>query len=257
MERKKRTWRANSRKTKKRAAVEQKLWMLRKDLGLCARCGLAKEQAGFEYCFTCSDSIPGGAGSRREVLNVDNRCIGCDSPWKDGQTDRLCKVCMESAEFSGVDWGCHYQCGRVREWPHQSCTVHKNESRDAKRKLIATRREAGSCLGCGQPKQVTDVSYCARCYFKEYAKKYLGSATRWAELQNKFDGQAQRCPYSGTQLVPGVNMELDHRTPKARGGTDDLTNLQFVRSDVNICKNDKTHEEFIAFIKELHTSLLG
>jgi len=52
------------------------------------------------------------------------------------------------------------------------------------------------------------------------------------------------CPFTGQRLTRDT-MSIDHIHPISRGGTNDLTNLQFVHKDINIAKASLTSENFI------------
>jgi 5-methylcytosine-specific restriction endonuclease McrA len=71
------------------------------------------------------------------------------------------------------------------------------------------------------------------------------STKKWAELRDLLEQQGGRCAYSGELLILGQNMSLDHKTPRSRGGGNELSNLQWVTWRINLMKNDLTHEEFL------------
>lgn len=52
------------------------------------------------------------------------------------------------------------------------------------------------------------------------------------------------CPYLGYTPTGIDDLSLDHIIPISRGGTNDLSNLQFISREANHRKGDKTHEEF-------------
>lgn len=67
------------------------------------------------------------------------------------------------------------------------------------------------------------------------------------------------CLYCGKLLIPPPRpnpfnlehaCEVDHMTPKSRGGTDDLSNLALVCKSCNAMKKDRTAEEFLEWRKE-------
>jgi 5-methylcytosine-specific restriction endonuclease McrA len=73
----------------------------------------------------------------------------------------------------------------------------------------------------------------------------------WATLQKIMENQGNVCPYFGVPIQVGINAELDHKTPRARGGTNDLANLQWVHTWANKMKLDMTEEEFLAELDRL------
>lgn len=58
------------------------------------------------------------------------------------------------------------------------------------------------------------------------------------------------CPLSGRKLT-GDTMSVDHRIPISKGGTHDMSNLQFVHVDVNYAKRNLTEAEFIQMCKDV------
>jgi 5-methylcytosine-specific restriction endonuclease McrA len=49
--------------------------------------------------------------------------------------------------------------------------------------------------------------------------------------------------------VIGINASVDHRTPKSKGGSNELDNLQWVDIRINKMKGDMTHEKFVVFLQ--------
>jgi 5-methylcytosine-specific restriction endonuclease McrA len=78
------------------------------------------------------------------------------------------------------------------------------------------------------------------------ARRWLGSASLWPQLDDLLQNQNGLCAYTGTPLVLGHNASLDHKIPRSRGGEDRIENVQWVTWDVNRSKTDMTHEEFVA-----------
>ena len=56
--------------------------------------------------------------------------------------------------------------------------------------------------------------------------------------------QGHLCALSGIRLDID-NAELDHKIPVARGGTNDLSNLQWIHKEINRAKGTMTNDEFI------------
>lgn len=62
--------------------------------------------------------------------------------------------------------------------------------------------------------------------------------------------QKMLCPFSKEKLTT-ENISVDHITPLAKGGKNDLTNIQFTTKHVNIAKFTMTHKEFIEFCHKI------
>ena len=71
-----------------------------------------------------------------------------------------------------------------------------------------------------------------------------------ADLKKLLEMQGYRCALSGVRLEPR-NAEVDHKIPLARGGTNDLSNLQWLDRNVNRAKGAMDNEEFIAMCKQV------
>lgn len=67
--------------------------------------------------------------------------------------------------------------------------------------------------------------------------------------------QKMICPLTGRKL-DGDCMSVDHILPLSRGGTHDISNLQFVHVDVNYAKRDLTVDEFVKMCQEVSTQAL-
>jgi len=104
--------------------------------------------------------------------------------------------------------------------------------RDRKHRYI----KEGRCRICGNEATVASKTrsdcidniprLCHDCWFRRMANTLLGDTCRWREIQDLFFDQSGRCAYTGEILILGQNTSLDHRIPKSRGGTNDLSNLQ-------------------------------
>lgn len=70
------------------------------------------------------------------------------------------------------------------------------------------------------------------------------------ELMALLEVQGYRCALTGKELSP-EDAELDHKIPISRGGTNQLSNLQWVDKSINRAKTSMTNEEFIAMCKRV------
>ena len=62
-----------------------------------------------------------------------------------------------------------------------------------------------------------------------------------------FSWQEGKCHYCGDFLYVNFPYHVEHKTPVARGGPNDISNIALACPDCNHHKNDKTEEEFIAW----------
>lgn len=116
----------------------------------------------------------------------------------------------------------------------------------------------GECISCKKTSpHSNEYEACVECHFKYLAKLYLKDRKRWKELEALWDKQGGTCPYTGLQLEFGVDASLDHIIPVSRDETlaNDITNMEFVHSQVNSMKRDMTKEEFLEFLAMIHGNL--
>lgn len=81
-------------------------------------------------------------------------------------------------------------------------------------------------------------------------RRSSGQVATPAELMKLLKQQEYRCALTGEKLTPNT-AELDHKTPKSKGGEDSLPNLQWLDKTVNRMKGRMTVEEFVAVCKRV------
>lgn len=75
-----------------------------------------------------------------------------------------------------------------------------------------------------------------------------GGMVTQEELRELFEQQESRCAYCGTLIFFEIerDVQLEHMTPIAKGGSSDITNLCYACPDCNLSKHDKTVDEWRA-----------
>lgn len=127
--------------------------------------------------------------------------------------------------------------------------------REAKRAHMAARRLAdpqsvrdGQKAWCDanreSVRQKNRVYYNRRFFWARMTKLRGPERASFIELAKLWKAQRGRCALTGRRLTREA--ELDHILPKARGGNDDIGNLRWVCSEVNMAKRDSTDDEFAA-----------
>jgi len=108
----------------------------------------------------------------------------------------------------------------------------------------------GICVrfGCSSKLTSDSYSYCIEHFFSNANFLIARSTLGWELIRDIAERQDYKCAITGTDLIPGVNMSLDHIKPKSRFPElrSDLSNLQWVDKWVNIAKSDLDLDDFIA-----------
>lgn len=116
------------------------------------------------------------------------------------------------------------------------------------------RIKNGLCFRCGkQPENPSRA--CRACALKVIASDNLKDIKRASEIGELLDKQQSRCVYTGLSLILGRNASLDHIVPRCKGGTDDLSNLQWIETGINRLKRDLDDAEFREYLQNLSASL--
>jgi hypothetical protein len=188
----------------------------RRQLG-CDKCGAPKEKGCL--CQKCWEKRTAYLKRKRERQVKESICQACSKP---SATGRLCDGCRVVDRLIKAD-----------------------------RRLI--RKELGLCLTCGSGDPVGNR--CLVCILKDTAHFHWGQRKLYPKLIEIFESQKGTCPYTGEKLTLGKNATLDHKIPKSRGGTSDLSNLQWVYKgnfDVNWMKGMLLEEEFQKAIVQIY-----
>ena len=168
---------------------------------------------------------------------------------------KSCGLMLEASSYRVHKQG--YRIGKCRscEAAYQRDFYAKGgeKTRARKREHMARKREA-------DPIAARAYSNAHRAKHKDRINKKVREQTSsrifWAralrlrngisarDLAILWKSQRGRCALSGRRL--GRDAEIDHKTPRARGGLDRLDNLQWVTPEANKAKRDLTDAEFMA-----------
>ena len=205
----------NAKITKKR------LYEKRKSLGICVKCGKFPMKSGIVSCEKCA---------LRETKSLKIRR-------KTRKDSSLCEECGRTVYESGL---CEKHFQKRQNFINEM----------SNKRLI--RRQNNLCEGCGKEplnRQNRITNSCDVCYLKMLAKGHFGSAKLWEPLQELYNKQSI-CPYTGIQLILGINTSLDHIISTFNGGLNEIENLQWVYFDqygffdVNRMKGAMSHEDY-------------
>lgn len=120
--------------------------------------------------------------------------------------------------------------------------------------IYRTRKLSGVCTSCGSERLI-GWQLCEKHHYVAIARDRMGIPTVAAgeRLRIKLIEQDYKCPYTGTQLIPGKNMELDHILPVSRFPDlrADFDNVEWILADVNHAKSSQTKDEFLALCRSV------
>ena len=129
------------------------------------------------------------------------------------------------------------------------CPECRHNYRISQNKVRDENTSKNLCKWCGTLENVKGITSCIACILKYTSRKYFKTVNRWLDLFNLFKKQNGVCPYTGDKLAIGVNCSLDHIIPRSKGGSNELSNLQWVREYVNDMKGSLDNYEFISICK--------
>ena len=150
------------------------------------------------------------------------------------------------------------ECERAyqREWSMKDPETYRRRKRESMAKQRAAdpqrlrARERAWWAANKDKNTETMRAYIRRRFFWSKAMKLRGkdrASTR--EIASLWKRQHGRCALTGRRLDRSA--QLDHVLPKARGGTDDLANLQWLCEEANIAKRHMTDAEFVTLCSDV------
>lgn len=157
----------------------------------------------------------------------------------------ICSTCPNKKETNRLGKSQCFKCVQV-------CV-------EINRKTRLKRIENKVCVRCGISKIVNIHSaikkgkinieqMCYKCYLQKMSRTYLGTNTRWNELDLLFKKQNRKCVFTGLEIKIGENAHLDHIIPCMSKKTKDrqttIDNLQWVDMDINFMKRALSVDRF-------------
>lgn len=146
---------------------------------------------------------------------------------------------------------CLYCCQPLKDKDkaYVRCSSCRAKVTKARLDKIRKLRMQGLCI-CGKPIKVRRKDgMCKDCWFKNIAKNRTGSRKNWLAIKKLLEKQNYRCIYTGKKLIIGKNASLDHIIPTSKDGDNSIENLQWLDLQINVMKNNMSHQEFISTIK--------
>lgn len=143
-----------------------------------------------------------------------------------------------------------------REWSRREPEKYRARKRESMAKIRAANPDAARAYSreyhaANRDQRTAKMrEYTRRRFFWTKAMKLRGEDRATAEdLAALWKSQRGRCALTGRQLDRSA--QLDHKLPKARGGDDRASNLQWLCEPANLAKRDLTDEEFVALCADV------
>lgn len=150
------------------------------------------------------------------------------------------------------------ECERAyqREWSQRNPELMRERKRESMARRRAADPEAARAYARANHHANREVrleamrAYCSRRFFWVKATKLRGPRRATAQqIASLWKAQRGRCALTGRRLDRSA--QLDHKLPKARGGGDEITNLQWLCEAANLAKRDLTDAEFAALCADV------
>jgi len=197
--------------------------------GLCPRCG-GQPMDGGKHCDKCTARVREKDHKVRSSRCIKGMCVHCgQNPPDDGL--KTCSRCLTKLKTNNYE-------------------------------RINRLNKLGLCVRCGQFSQLLGKTRngelhttCQRCYLKHVSSSNLGTRNYATALFAKLKAQNYKCPYTGDDLILGDNAWIDHIMPRSRFPelAQDINNVEWVTETVNRMKQDRTPDEFLTLIKQIHS----
>ena len=182
---------------------------------------------------------------------------------KNNTVFRICYVCRKELELNSDNFYknktkekgyelCCKKCSKQRlsqYKPKNKSEQEKKEYNNYRNDWRKQQFQKGLCRVCKEP-HLPNQKTCYKHYLSDMARKHLGSTKYWEDLDELFKKQDGKCAISGIPLQIGVNASIDHIKPLSKHPEtkNQLTNLQWVESNINRMKSDMEFENFINLI---------
>lgn len=238
---------ANRRKERVNALRSQ-----RREQGLCYVCGEPRVE-GFMLCAVHIERRRTMRSNRASAI-----CNNCSSPRVAGRA--YCQACFEriarksqSLRQKRIVAGLCLLCGKTPSVPSRVfCRPCLDIRRDAAREKRKRFADAGLCNRCGRLPFLSHSPKCEDCFFKELSNQHFGTVSEFNILKQQFHANGGRCVYSNLPLTLGLDAELDHKRPIAKGGSQGTENIQWVHRMVNQMKWSYTEQQFLSFVRLIY-----
>lgn len=226
----------------------------KKSQGICTLCS-EPAAPGYTKCKKHVESSRTNRQKFKAKQIADGKCTQCANPVVEGSL--LCERHLRKKADSkkrveeAVDAGLCRACMTAPADPdYKTCSSCRATTTVEARQRKQRMKEEGRCVCCGDV-PLPCCSKCRICYLKYVAVQNGLTVTAWQQLDELWNNQNGKCPYTGNCLALGITASLDHKIPVAKGGTSDPTNLQWVSRIINTMKSDLLEVEFLSVISQI------
>jgi 5-methylcytosine-specific restriction endonuclease McrA len=111
-------------------------------------------------------------------------------------------------------------------------------------KMIERSSKRNAALAAAGVRRLSQAQISAQNAKRKAARRGMNGSHTAAELDALMVFQGHLCTYCRIDLST-VPYHADHKTPLARGGSNDIGNMQMLCAPCNMRKHATTHEEFL------------
>lgn len=185
----------------------------------------------------------------------------------DNIKERVCYICKNKfplnkdnfysnkSKKDGFDYRCK-NCSK-RQTKEAQARVRKENKEQVNRKQRKSREERlskGLCKFCNNKRLENSNQFCEKHFFENVSNQHTGTTKKWKEFKNLLKSQEYICPYTGDELILGLNASVDHIRPQFSHPElyRDINNMQWVDIKVNVMKRNLSEEEFLDLIRKIY-----
>ncbi|MCK9458317.1 MAG: hypothetical protein M0R80_01585 [Proteobacteria bacterium] len=221
------------------------------------RCNTCSNGAAFgnKSCLKCLAKARERSNERYKKMKQERKCKTCFGSMQE-EKGIYCKKCKQEKKDTYTrrkQQGLCVTCGSNKATTTQKCDeCHQAYLVNVNAKK-QKRLSEGRCAYC-ENKRINGQT-CLKHYLQITSQSHFKNISKANDLYNLFLKQNGICPYTGKKLTLGVDASLDHIVPKSRGGSEDVSNLQWVYNQVNFMKIDMFENEFLNLVELIHENL--
>jgi hypothetical protein len=199
--------------------------------GLCIKCGDIRRE-GTNRCQKCWEQRKLATEKAREKWKAAGRCVNCGKPREDGNRFLKCGSC------------------RLKEKARRCNAISAGLCVDCR----SRRPEAGKqkCTQCILSRKESTKRTILRNRWNHVASYSTGRRINGNALRAIMETQQYRCKLCGTPLDINTNASPDHIQPLAKGGTNDIHNIQWLCWVCNMMKRDHLQNDFLDHVRRIY-----